>query len=381
MSKNSIPSKYSPKSARSLYFLLFYLDSARCGAFLLSTLTFLLLTSCGSDSQKEPPIYIVVEGQTMGTYYRVTYADSLNRDFSVEIDQLLKDINLEISTYIDSSTISRFNQADEALDLGIRVSKDAPASGNRHFWACYWKGLEIYQKSGGAFDPTVMPLVNYWGFGYTEQRAVTQVDSTAVDSLRQLIGMNKVILEKGEQTILRKTAPGVQLDFGALGQGYGVDAIAEFLDGREVKHYLVDIGGEQRSKGKSARGGMWRIGISLPQEGAQREEIVTSFPLDNMSINTSGNYRNYYQTEGAKYGHTLNPATGYPERNALLSATVFAKECLHADALATTCMVLGPEKAIDFIRRQAGTEAFFIIGNEDGSMRTEYTDGLKKYFK
>jgi FAD:protein FMN transferase len=340
-----------------------------------------MISSCGSDSPKDSPTYIVVEGQTMGTYYRVTYADSLNRDFSVEMDQLLKDINLEISTYIDSSTISRFNQAEESLDLGIRVSEDAPASGNRHFWACYWKGLEIYQKSGGAFDPTVMPLVNYWGFGYTEQRAVTQVDSAAVDSLRQFVGMNKVTLEKGEQTILRKSVPGVQLDFGALGQGYGVDAIAEFLDGREVKHYLVDIGGEQRSKGKSTRGGVWRIGISLPQEGAEKEEIVTSFPLDNMSINTSGNYRNYYQTEGAKYGHTINPATGYPERNALLSATVFAKECLHADVLATTCMVLGPEKAMDFIRRQAGTEAFFIIGNEDGSMRTAYTDGLKKYFK
>ncbi len=340
-----------------------------------------LLNSCATEPKPAVGDYIVVEGSTMGTYFRVTYADSLNRDFSKEIDNLLKEINQEISTYIDSSTISRFNNSANGIDLGIALDGKSPVTHNRHFWTCYWKGLEIHQKSGGAFDPTVMPLVNYWGFGYTEKRAVTTVDSAAVDSLRRLVGMHKVILDKGLQTFLRKTQPGVQLDFSALGQGYGVDAVAEYLEGWGIQHYLVDIGGEQRAKGKNSRGETWRIGISLPKEGALKEEIVTSFPLENMSVNTSGNYRNYYDVEGAKYGHTINPATGFPERNALLSATIFAKECLHADALATTCMVLGPEKAMKLIQGTPGVEAFFIIGQDDGSMKTEYTPGLKKYFK
>lgn len=338
-----------------------------------------LLGACRRERSQSPSNYIVLEGSTMGTYYRVTYADSLGRDFGADVDRLLKEINMEISTYIDSSTISRFNKSDAPLDLGI--SQDGSSAQNRHFWACYWKGLEVYQLSQGAFDPTVMPLVNYWGFGYTEKRPVTQVDSLKVDSLRQLVGMNKVVLDKGPTMTLRKVRPGVQLDFSALGQGYGVDAIAEFLEGYQIQHYLVDIGGEQRAKGRNPRGQVWRIGISLPVEGAAKEEIVTSFPLDNCSVNTSGNYRNYYQVEGAKYGHTINPATGFPERNNLLSATIFAKDCLTADAYATTCMVLGPEKGMAFIKNRPGVEAFFIIGTADGGMKTEYTPGLKKYFQ
>jgi thiamine biosynthesis lipoprotein len=339
----------------------------------------LLVGSCRKEPKVEALPYVVVEGKTMGTYYRVTYADSLNRDFGPEIDQLLKEINLEISTYIDSSTISRFNQAEQSIDLGIRYDSSAPVTVNRHFWACYWKGLEMYQKSAGAFDPTIMPLVNYWGFGYTDKHAVTRVDSATVDSLRSLVGMDKVRLEKGQQSLLQKSLPGVQLDFSSLGQGYGVDAIAEFLEGWNVPHYLVDIGGEQRGKGNNPRGISWRIGISVPRPEAPKEEIMATFPLENLSVNTSGNYRNYYDVEGAKYGHTINPKTGYPERNALLSATIFAKECLHADALATTCMVLGPEKGMALVEQLPEVEAFFIVGTTDGKMETRYTPGLKKY--
>lgn len=354
--------------------------SAKTFSIILFACTLWILQACKSEKGAEAIPYISVEGKTMGTYYRVTYADSLNRDFGLEIDELLKEINMEISTYIDTSTISKFNRASDFIDLGIRYDGKAPVTKNRHFWACYWKGLEMYQKSGGAFDPTVMPLVNYWGFGYTEHRAVTKVDSTVVDSLKMLVGLDKVRLEKGAQSLLWKSQPGVELDFSGLGQGYGVDAIAEFLEGWGIPHYLVDIGGEQRGKGMSPRGTPWRIGISIPSSEAPKEEIMTSFPLENLSVNTSGNYRNYYDVDGAKYGHTINPKTGYPERSALLSATIFAKECLHADALATTCMVLGPEKGMALIEQLPEVEAFFIIGTADGKMETKYTPGLKKHF-
>lgn len=343
------------------------------------SLAAVFLFACKSEPQQQPGNYIVVEGNTMGTYYRVTYADSAGRDFSADIDALLKQINLEISTYIDTSTISRFNQAKYMIDLGIDL--EAGTTTNRHFWTCWWKGLEMYQKSGGAFDPTIMPLVNYWGFGYTEKRAVTQADTVVIDSLRQFVGLNKVVLEKGPPAILRKSLPGVQLDFSALGQGYGVDAIAEFLEGRDVKHFLVDIGGEQRAKGNSPRGDVWRIGISVPKEGAGKEDIITSFTLENSSVNTSGNYRNYYDVEGVKYGHTINPFTGFPQKNNLLSATIFAKDCLTADVWATTCMVLGPENAMELVRRQPEMEALFILGTDDGGMKLEYTPGLKQFFK
>jgi thiamine biosynthesis lipoprotein len=346
---------------------------------ILVAFIFLTVQACRSEQNQKALPYIVVEGNTMGTYYRVTYADTLNRDFGHKIDQLLKEINAEISTYIDTSTISRFNRAPEFLDLGIRYDGKAPVTENRHFWACYWKGLEMFQKSGGAFDPTIMPLVNYWGFGYTGHRAVTKVDSASIDSLKNLVGFEKVWLEKGEKTLLRKSNPGVQLDFSALGQGYGVDAIAEFLEGWDIPNFLVDIGGEQRGKGVNPRGLPWRIGISVPKPDAPKEEILTSFPLENFSVNTSGNYRNYHDVDGAKYGHTINPKTGFPERNTLLSATIFARACLHADALATTCMVLGPEKGMALIKQLPEVEAFFIIGTADGKMETQYTSGLKKY--
>jgi thiamine biosynthesis lipoprotein len=348
-------------------------------AWLAVSLAAVFLFACKTEPKQQPGNYIVVEGNTMGTYYRVTYADSAGRDFSADIDALLKQINLEISTYIDSSTISRFNKAEYMIDLGIDL--EAGTTTNRHFWTCWWKGLEMYQKSGGAFDPTIMPLVNYWGFGYTEKRAVTQADTAVVDSLRRFVGLNKVVLEKGPPAILRKSLPGVQLDFSALGQGYGVDAIAEFLEGREVQHFLVDIGGEQRAKGNSSRGDAWRIGISVPQEGADKQDIITSFPLENLSVNTSGNYRNYYDVEGVKYGHTISPFTGFPQKSNLLSATIFAKDCLTADVWATSCMVLGPEKAMQLVRQQPEMEALFVLGTEDGGMKLEYTPGLKKFFK
>lgn len=340
-----------------------------------------LLFACQPPSSKSPASYTVVEGKTMGTYYRVTYADSMARDFGVEIDDLLKEINQEISTYIDSSTISQFNKSAESLDLGINLGAGDGSANNRHFWACYWKGLEAWQRSGGAFDPTVMPLVNYWGFGYTGHEAVTRVDSVKIDSLMQFVGMDKVTLEKDGKAVLKKQLPGVQLDFSGLGQGYGVDAIAEFLESRGVTHYLVDIGGEQRGRGLSPKGSAWRIGISVPKEGVAKEEIITAFTLENRSVNTSGNYRNYYDVEGVKYGHTINPKTGYPERNKLLSATIFAADCLTADALATTCMVMGFERAKEFVAGQPGVDAFFIFGNDDGSMGTYYTEGLQSYFK
>jgi FAD:protein FMN transferase len=342
----------------------------------------LIAYACVSSPTAEEQDYLTLQGETMGTYYQVTYLDSLDRNFQREVDSLLAAINMEVSTYIDTSTISFFNRAEEKFDLGFGQSaENAAATGKRHFWVNLLAAREVFEKSGGAFDPTVMPLVNYWGFGYSEKKQVTSVDSAAIDSLMQFVGFNKVKMDESGQAILVKEKPGVQLDFSGCAKGYGVDAVGRWLEQKGIGNYLVDIGGEARAKGLSPRGDAWNIGINVPREDAGFAEIQTAMPLRDQSVATSGNYRNFYEVNGVKYSHTINPWTGYPERNKLLSASVLAKDCMIADAYATAFMVLGPEKALELASRLPGIEAYFIFSKEDGAMEISYTDGLKGVIK
>ncbi|MCB0644309.1 MAG: FAD:protein FMN transferase, partial [Phaeodactylibacter sp.] len=289
--------------------------------------------------------YVRVEGKTMGTYYRVQYQDSLGRDFKHELDALLVEMNDELSTYIDSSTISRFNQAEESLEIGGALelidANTLQQSGpdtlkNTHFVRNLFRAQQIYEKTKGSFDPTVMPLVNYWGFGYTAKKPVTAVDSLKVKELQLLVGLNNIAYENG---ILYKSLPGVQLDFSAIAKGYAVDQLAAFLEDKGAVNYLVDIGGEMMAHGSSQRGGVWKIGINTPREEADIEDYEVIVDLDNQALATSGNYRNFYDFEGRKYAHTINPKTGFPELSTLLSASVFAPDCATADAYATSFMV------------------------------------------
>jgi len=346
-------------------------------------LSLFLLAACGNSNQQQSDTepYVRIQGETMGTYYKVTYSQAGEEHYQEEIDDLLRIINLEVSTYIEHSTISRFNQADSIFQLNYNPeTKQTGSYPNAHFMANFLNAQEIYQQTSGYFDPTVMPLVNYWGFGYDEKRQVKQVDSLRVDSLRQLIGMDKVQLDR-QNSILIKAAPGVQLDFSAIAKGYAVDEIARFLTKEKgVKNYLVDIGGEIRAQGQNPKGKTWRIGINMPKEGAAVDELQTTVPLKNQALATSGNYRNFYEVEGAKYSHTISPQTGFPERNMLLSASVFADDCMTADAYATAFMVMGPEAAFTAASQAAGIEAYFIVGNVAGGMDVKYTEGLSSLF-
>ena len=332
-----------------------------------------LLFSCNRQTPKTDSAYITIEGQAMGTYYRVTYADSLGRDFQPQVEQFLEDFNTQVSTYLDTSLISRFNLVDNSFTIPVK-----PA----YFLDNLLASREVNSESEGAFDPTVMPLVTYWGFG-VKPREVSRVDSLAVDSLRQFVGIEKVrIIPKGaDSVILQKAAPGVQLDFNAIAQGDGVDEVAKILEQNGVVNYLIDIGGEMLGKGVNARGEAWTIGINTPVEDGQTEEIFTTVPLDNRALATSGNYRKFYEVDGVKYSHTINPKTGYPERSTLLSASVFAPTAMIADAYATACMVLGAEKGMAMIERLPDLEAVFIVAQPDGSMALRYSGGLGTYFK
>lgn len=228
------------------------------------------------------------------------------------------------------------------------------------------------------FDPTVGPLINYWGFGYTGRKPVTKVDSAKVDSLLKFVGLDNIEwVEKNDSIHFTKKFPEVELDFGGIAQGYAIDVLAAFLDKKGVKNYLVDLGGEFSAKNKNAKGAFWQVGINIPKEDAEVNAIQTIFSLVNETISTSGNYRNFHEVKGVKYSHTLNPYTGFPEKNTLLSVSVFGPKCTMADGLATACMAMGFDKAQLLLEYLPDYEGYFIFSKSDGQIGTHYTSTLK----
>ncbi len=338
--------------------------------------------SCGEQTKEAP--YLKVQGKTMGTTYNVTYQYAKSRDFKPALDSLLKDINAGVSTYIPSSVISRFNQSEEGFfalpkELSLLNPEGYSQLPEGHFLSNLVKSSEVYQLSKGAFDPTVMPLVNYWGFGYTPKRKVTDVDSVVIDSLVAFVGLEKLRWNTEKKLGVLKTAKGIQLDFSAIAKGYAVDGLGIFLESKGINNYLAEIGGEVVAKGLNSRGEAWRLGISTPREGAAVEDFQAIVQLKNQGMATSGNYRNYYEVDGQKYSHSINPSTGYPERSNLLSATVIAPDCMTADAWATAFMVMGFEKASKLVNQLSNIEAYFIISDEEGSLIAKPTEGIKSF--
>lgn len=307
----------------------------------------------------------------MGTFYHITLDNNSDEDFKSRIDSILIAINAEVSTYEKEATIVQFNQQSETSFKLLKNEEPA-----RHFIANINRSLELYKKTNGAFDPTVMPLVQYWGFG-TEKSAVSAVDSLAIDSLRQFVGMDKLTYSKNEEiAILKKINPSVQLDFSAIAKGYAVDEIARFLDQKGIKNYFVEIGGEVIVKGQSVRKNDWRVGVTVPKEDAKYADFKEVIPLRNKAMASSGNYRNFYDVNGKKYGHTINPKTGFPEMTTLLSASVIANDCMTADAYATACMVMGLEKAFAMADTTEEIEVLLIYGDEDGGLSIKHTSGF-----
>jgi thiamine biosynthesis lipoprotein len=195
-------------------------------------------------------------------------------------------------------------------------------------------------------------------------------------NLLDLVGMEKVVIRNNK---LIKQSPGIKLDFNAIAQGFSVDLICDFLNKQGIENYLVEIGGEVSTKGVNKNGVLWRIGIDKPIESnLSVRELQAIVQLKDMAIATSGNYRKFYEENGVKYSHTINPKTGYPERTNLLSATVLTKECIIADAFATAFMVMGLEKSYNFVKNNPELEAFFIYADENGDFQVKATDGFKK---
>ncbi|MEQ8358472.1 MAG: FAD:protein FMN transferase [Cytophagales bacterium] len=308
---------------------------------------------------KKAETYIQIEGNTMGTTYHIKYIDDKKINYKSEIDDLLVDFNQSLSTYISDSEISQFNQSDSIIFK------------SEFFLPVLIKAKEVYEFSNGSFDPTVMPLVNAWGFGFKNSE---NIDSTDIDSLMQFVGFEHIIYN--EKSINKDTS-GVMLDFSAIAKGYAVDLIGEYLEERGIKNYMVEIGGEVRCRGKNNKNSIWLIGIDNPKYNEDGKSLKATVKLENLSLATSGNYRNFYVKEGVKYAHTINPITGYPVDHTLLSASVFSEDCMTADAYATAFMVMGTEETME-LSQKLGLMIYLVYSNENGETVSYMSDGLRK---
>jgi thiamine biosynthesis lipoprotein len=318
----------------------------------------LILLGCNKKKSE----YLKISGFAQGTTYHITYENSYHQDYSADIDSILKAFDKSCSIYDSTSIISRINNNNPTVEA------------DDWFVDVFNKSVEVNTVSGGAFDITVGPVVNAWGFG---NGPVLKHDTAYIDSLLQYVGMEKVKLE-GRKVI--KKNPGVKLDVNALAQGYSTDVVCDFFNRKGIKNYVVEIGGEVRAKGTNVRDKFWHIGIDRPTDGnlSSGKDLQAIIEIDNKSLSTSGNYRAFFVENGKKYAHTIDPKTGFPARNTLLSATVVCDDCITADAYATTFMVLGVEKSKELLSKLPGIEVYFVYSNPQGEYEVFYSEGMKK---
>jgi thiamine biosynthesis lipoprotein len=244
------------------------------------------------------------------------------------------------------------------------------------FSTIFEKAIEVSEKTNGAFDITVGPLVSAWGFSW---KGKLNMDQHKVDSLMPLVGYHKVKLENGK---LVKKDQRIRVDFDAIAQGYAVDVVAAFLDKKGIQSYLVDIGGEVLARRTKPGGEKWSVAIEVPTKNADDERAIQAVvSLQDMAISTSGSYRKYYEENGIRYSHTIDPSTGYPVKHSTLSVSVLAKDCMTADAYATAFMVMGVEKGKEFLKKHPKLEVYFIYTAQGGSMKTYYTKGFEKLIR
>jgi FAD:protein FMN transferase len=307
----------------------------------------------------------------MGTTWHITYKGKADAAHQHSIDSTLIRVNEELSTYIPSSVISQFNQSEKGLALNVEQMA--------HFIRNLKAAQQVYKESEGHFDPTVMPLVNYWGFGYTGRNQVKEADRKKVKELLAFVGMNKV--QQTDQSFLAKDQPEVQLDFSALAKGYGVDELCRYFDRKNIGDYFVEIGGEVRAKGKNPKGELWTVGISRPETAAAPDVFYATIQLDNKAIATSGNYRNVYMVDGVRYFHTIDPFTGFPKKDRLLSASIIAEDCMMADAYATAFMAMGLDKAMVFLQNHPELGVYLIYDSENGNMEEYTSPNMEAYVR
>ena len=323
----------------------------------MMVLGLVVLASCAKQPKK-----IVLQGLAQGSYYAVTYFDEQNRNFQREIDSIFHAVDMSVNLWVDSSVICKVNRNEEVALDSIFIDNFNIAQ-------------EAARLSDGYFDPTISPIVAAWGFSNKTGDSITP---QLIDSLKQLVDYRKIRIESGKVV---KENPAITLDFNAIAQGYTTDLIAQFLESRGIKNYLVDTGGEIMARGEKPDGNPWIVGIEKPAENWDSDRILqTCIALRDKGLVTSGSTRKYVERNGKRYSHCIDPKTGYPVEHSVLSVTILAKNSVWADALASICMVMGMERSLPFIQSMDGVEAYYIFANEQNALETFATEGFAELF-
>lgn len=317
-------------------------------------LAFLIIGTIIILSQSKPakPEYRTAQGLVFGTRYNITYLH--NADLKPEIEHTMALVDSALSMFNEQSTISAVNRS-----ASIQVA-------DTMFLKVYRRAMEISDLTHGAFDITVAPAVNAWGFGFKHAENIRQA---TIDSLLEITGYGKIHEQNG---LITKDDPRIMLDCSAIAKGFGSDMVAQTLRSKGISDYMVEIGGEIVVSGHNPKGKLWNIGISKPVDDSLsvNNELQTVIPVTDIAMATSGNYRNFYVKDGRKYAHTIDPHTCQPVSHSLLSATVFASDCATADALATSMMVMGLDSAQALLARHPEFQAYLIYQTPDGSLAT-----------
>lgn len=317
-----------------------------------------------SCSQIQESKYIENSGRAQGSTYQIKYESPEGKDFGDDIEAIFKRIDLSMSTYVPTSLISTVNKGDTLVQVDTL------------FMEVLNRSLEIAEETNGDFDPTIGPLVSLWGFGFEELRQ--DVSPQMVEQTLEKTGYQHIQVK--EDSV--KVPEGFQIDFNAIAQGYTVDYIAEYLESYEAVNYMVEVGGEVRARGVNQTDEIWRIGVDKPSEEIDAEgRFQFILELKDKALATSGNYRKFWVDEetGARYSHTIDPQTGYPAKNSLLSASIISDSAMDADAYATVCMVKGLEECREFLNAKDELEGYLIYDDGSGNWETYVTEGFEEF--
>lgn len=314
---------------------------------------------------KEPRL-VENSGYAQGSTYQIKYMTVKNQNFADEIEIIFRQIDQSMSTYVPTSLISEVNKGGAWVEVDER------------FLEVLNRSMEIATETGGDFDPTVGPLVAIWGFGFEEVRG--DVDSEMIDDVKSKTGFSHIQIDENKVMV----PEGFSLDFNALAQGYTVDVIAEYLESQGIENYMVEVGGEVRTLGLNNKGNIWTIGVDKPQDEIDRgDRFQFILELKDAGLATSGNYRKYWVDEetGTKYSHTIDPHTGTPALNRLLSASIITNNVMDADAYATVCMVQGLEDCKAFLESKADLEGYLVFTNDEDEWEVYTTPGFESFIK
>jgi len=328
---------------------------------LLLVIPLMVQLSCHTGGDKKNVTYHQDQGEIFTTGYHIKYAysRSLKEEIVAELDQFDQSLN----PFKENSIITK-------------VNRNEPVKPDSFFMEVFRQSMEVSRRTGGKFDITVSPLINAWGFGFQHMDSITPA---YIDSLKSFVGYEKITADRKGNIV--KSDPRVTLNMSAIAKGYACDVIGQLLERYGVDNYMVEIGGEITARGVNDKGECWRIGVDKPIDDTtgMQHELQVILSLCDKSMATSGNYRNYYIRDGKKYAHTIDPHSGYPSQQDILSATVIADDCMTADAYATAFMAMGIDKSKETAKELPGLYYYFIYALPDGTYGTVYSDGFEQY--